>query len=59
MDCTLADSVLHLNDGNRGHARIISQIGLDVGTVGMFSQIYCWVIDSHRICVRAWTSKND
>ena len=50
MDFALADLVLHLNDGKRGHVVIFSLIRLDVGIP---SHIYYWANDTHRICVSA------
>ena len=50
LDFALADSVLHFNDGKRGHAGIFSQMRLDVGT---HYHIYYWVNDTHRICAIA------
>ena len=50
MDFALADSVLHLNDGKRGHAGIFSRMRLDVGIP---SHIYYWANDTRRICASA------
>ena len=36
MDFALVDSVLHFNDGERGHAGIFSQIGLDIVSILTF-----------------------
>ena len=47
MDFALADSVLHFNDGKRGHAGIFSQMGLDVG---IHSHNYYWAYDTRKIC---------
>ena len=46
MDFALADSVLHLKDGKRGHAGIFSLMRLDVGIP---SHIYYWANDTRRI----------
>ena len=50
MDFALADSVLHFNDGKRGHAGIFSQMGLDVG---IHSHIYYCANDTSKICASA------
>ena len=50
MDFALADSVLHFNDGKRGHAGIFSQMGLDVG---IHSHIYYCANDTRKICASA------
>ena len=39
MDSALAYSVLHFNNGKRGHAVMFSQVGLDVGI--HFHMYYC------------------
>ena len=39
MGFALVDSVLHFNDGKRGHAGIFNRMGLDVSN---HSHIYYW-----------------
>ena len=50
MDFLLADSVLHLKDGELGQAGIFSRMRLDVGIP---SHIYYWANDTRRICASA------
>ena len=50
MDFALTDSVLHFNDGKRGHAGIFSRMILDGGIP---SHIYYWANDTRRICASA------
>ena len=47
MDFALADSVLHFNDGKRGHAATFSRKRLDVGIP---FHIYYSANDTRRIC---------
>ena len=50
MDFALADSVLHLNDGERGHAGMLSRMRLDVNIP---SHIYYWANDTRKIYASA------
>ena len=50
MDFALADSVLHLKDGKKGHTGIFSRMRLDIGIP---PHIYYWANNTRRICASA------